>query len=68
MDFDSFPARAVTLDDYLLASASLDWRISPTLEAYVRAENAFDSDYQDVFGYRTPGRTVYAGLRFRFGD
>jgi vitamin B12 transporter len=68
MDFDSFPARAVTLDDYLLASASVDWRISDALEIYVRAENGFDAEYQDVFGYRTPGRTVHAGLRLRLGD
>jgi vitamin B12 transporter len=67
-DFDSFPARVVILDDYLLVSASLDWRISKTWEAYVRTENAFDAQYQDVFGYRTAGRTVYAGLRVRFGD
>ena len=67
-DFDSFPARAVRLDDYALASIHLDWRISPKLEAYVRAENALDSRYQDVFGYRTPGRTAYAGLRLRLRD
>ncbi|HEX8526436.1 TonB-dependent receptor plug domain-containing protein [Allosphingosinicella sp.] len=67
-DFDSFPARAVILDDYLLASASLDWRISSTFEAYVRAENAFDELYQDVFGYRSAGRTVHAGLRLRLRD
>lgn len=67
-DFDVFPARPVTLGDYALASARLAWRISSTLEAYVRAENAFDSRYQDVVGYRTPGRTAYAGLRFRFRD
>ena len=68
MNFDSFPARAVTLDDYFLASASLNWRFSRRFEAYVRAENAFDSEYQDVSGYRTPGRTVYAGLRLSLGD
>lgn len=67
-DFDSVPPRSVRLDDYLLASASLDWRISSVLEAYVRAENAFDARYQDVFGYRTAGRTVHAGLRIRLGD
>ena len=68
MDFDSFPARVVVLDDYLLASASVDWRISRKLEAYVRTENAFDAKYQDVFSYRTAGRTVYAGLRLSLGD
>ncbi|MGA9583107.1 MAG: TonB-dependent receptor [Allosphingosinicella sp.] len=67
-DFDVFPGRAVTLGDYLLASLRLAWRVSPALEAYVRAENALDSRYQDVVGYRTPGRTAYAGLRFRFRD
>jgi vitamin B12 transporter len=67
-DFDVFPARSVTLQDYVLVSVRAAWRISPALEAYVRAENALDSRYQDVVGYRTPGRTAYAGLRFRFRD
>jgi vitamin B12 transporter len=67
-DFDTFPVRSVVLDDYVLASLRLAWRVSPMLEAFVRAENAFDARYQDVFGYRTPGRTAYAGLRLRFRD
>jgi vitamin B12 transporter len=67
-DFDAFPARDVILGDYVLASLRLAWRVSPALEAYVRAENAFDARYQDVFGYRTPGRTAYAGLRVLFRD
>jgi vitamin B12 transporter len=67
-DFDVFPSRSVILDEYLLASLRLTWRISPAVEAYVRAENAFDSRYQDVLGYRTPGRMAYAGLRFRLRD
>ena len=68
MDFDLFPAASVTLDDYLLASANLAFRLLPRLELYARAENAFDADYQDVVGYSTPGRTVYAGLRVTLGD
>jgi vitamin B12 transporter len=68
MDFDAFPASAVTLPDYLLASFNLGYRLARSLEAYVRAENAFGADYQDVFGYNTPGRTVHAGLRIRLRD
>jgi vitamin B12 transporter len=67
VDFDVFPARSVRLDPYLLASVQLGWRVSKPIEAYVRAENAFDARYQDVVGYRTPGRTIYAGLRLRLG-
>jgi vitamin B12 transporter len=66
-DFDLFPAPVVRLDPYLLASARLAYRILPQLELYARVENAFDADYQDVVGYNTSGRTVYAGLRVALG-
>jgi vitamin B12 transporter len=67
-DFGSFPAQRVTLDDYLLASLRVGWEVVDGVEAFARAENAFDAKYQDVFGYATAGRTVHAGLRLRFGD
>jgi vitamin B12 transporter len=66
-DFDRFPAASVRLHPYLLASLRLGWRVGHGLEAWVRAENAFDAHYEDVVGFHTPGRTVYAGLRLRFG-
>jgi vitamin B12 transporter len=62
-DFDVF--EVVTLGDYVLASLKLGYRITPAIEAYARVENAFDADYQDVVGYHTAGRTIYAGLRLR---
>lgn len=67
-DFDLFPARKVVLDDYLLASLMVRCRVTPALETYARVENGLDAEYQDVVGYNTPGRTVYAGLRVRLGD
>jgi vitamin B12 transporter len=68
MDFDVFPARRVVLDDYVLASARVGWRLTDAIEAFGRIENALDEDYQDVVGYRTAGRSVHAGLRLRLGD
>jgi vitamin B12 transporter len=62
-DFDLFPARAVMLDDYWLASLRVAYRIRPRLELHARIENGFDEDYQDVVGYNSAGRTVYAGVR-----
>ncbi|TMJ19141.1 MAG: TonB-dependent receptor [Alphaproteobacteria bacterium] len=67
-DFDLFPAATVRLHDYALASMNIAYRLMGGVEAYARAENAFDADYQDVVGYNTAGRTVYAGLRVAFGD
>ena len=66
-NFDVFPAERVRLQPYVLASARIGWRLTKQVEAYVRAENAFDARYQDVIGYATAGRTVYAGLRLRLG-
>lgn len=68
LDFDFFPARRVTLDEYLLVDARAAYRLSHAIEAFGRVSNLFDENYQDVVGYATPGRTVTAGLRVRFGD
>jgi vitamin B12 transporter len=67
-DFESFPVRPVRLGDYILGSLQLGWRFARGMELFARAENALDEQYQDVFGYRTQGRTVHAGLRLRLGD
>jgi vitamin B12 transporter len=66
-DFDLFPAALVRLDSYVLGSLRAGYRILPQLELYARMENGFAADYQDVVGYNTPGRTVYAGLRVALG-
>jgi vitamin B12 transporter len=33
----------------------------------MRVENLFDTSYQQVFGFRSPGRAVHLGLRMRLG-
>lgn len=67
-DFDPFPALPVTLDDYVLANLRVGYRLSDSLEFFGRVENAADSDYREVFGYNSQGRSVHAGLRVRLGD
>jgi vitamin B12 transporter len=67
-DFDLFPAPVVALDEYLLASLRVAYRIGDRFELYARGENLFDADYRDVVGYHAPGRTLHAGLRVTFGD
>ena len=62
-NFDVFPAQRMRLKPYWLAGARLAYSVRPGLELFARASNLFDARYQDVFGYRTEGRAVYAGLR-----
>ena len=43
--------------------ARVAYRVLDQVELFVRTANAFDAHYQDAFGYRTEGRSVYAGIR-----
>jgi vitamin B12 transporter len=67
-DFDSFPAIPVTLGEYVLANLRVAYRLSEEIELFGRVENAAGSDYREVFGYNSQGRSVHAGLRVRLGD
>ena len=39
--------------------------VSDRFEIYGRIENVGDAHYQTVYGYNTPGRSVYLGVRAR---
>ena len=60
---DSFPFDIVRLDSYWLAGARLGYRLTGPVEMFGRVSNLFDARYQDVFGYRTEGRGIHAGVR-----
>jgi vitamin B12 transporter len=62
-NFDVFPSQPVRLHAYWLAGGRLALTVRPGIELFTRASNLFDSKYQDVFGYRTEGRALYAGIR-----
>jgi vitamin B12 transporter len=58
----------VSLRDYWLVTAAASYKLQPGLELYARVENVFDVNYQEVFGYNTPGLSAYAGVRLTFDD
>ena len=64
---DSFPYDLVALDSYWLAGARIGWRVTEQVEIFGRVANAFDDHYQDLVGYRTEGRSAYAGVRLALG-
>ena len=61
-NFDVFPSQMVRLGSYWLGGARVAYAVDRRLELFARAANAFDA-LQDVFGYRTEGRSLYAGIR-----
>ena len=62
-DFGSFPSQRVTLDAYVLASATVTYPLTEKVSLTLRGENLFDEEVTDVFGYAQPGAGVFVGLR-----
>ncbi|RKR03706.1 TonB-dependent receptor plug domain-containing protein [Maricaulis maris] len=60
-DFGTF--QPVVLDAYTLVGGQVSWDVRPGIEVYARGGNLLDEEYQDVFGYHTPGRGLHVGLR-----
>ncbi|HSP88431.1 MAG TPA: hypothetical protein VLN45_09880, partial [Ignavibacteriaceae bacterium] len=64
LDFSFFPSVRTKLKSYTLVNLSLSHDIVKFLQLYGRVENLFDTDYQEVLGYSTPGLSGYAGIKF----
>jgi vitamin B12 transporter len=62
-NFDVFPSQTVVLRSYWLGGARVGYAIRPGIELFGRVSNALNQNYQDVYGYRTEPRAVYAGIR-----
>ncbi|MCZ6644450.1 MAG: TonB-dependent receptor [Gammaproteobacteria bacterium] len=57
----------VTLDSFTLVNLAARYQVSPAISLFARIENAFDEDYEEIFGFSAPGRTAFAGIRYQPG-
>ena len=51
------------LASYTLVTIAASYQMTPRLELFGRIVNALNEDYEDVFGFNTPGIGVFIGLR-----
>ena len=63
---DRFDTGGVPMDDSERVDLALHYRVRPGLVPYLRVENLFDEDYEEVPGFTTPGATAALGLAFGF--
>lgn len=49
----------------LIANVAANYTLTPQVELYLNGSNIFDSRFEPVNGYQTPGPTVLAGVRMR---
>jgi vitamin B12 transporter len=61
------PMQTVTLANFWLIDLTLQYRFTDSTAVYLRGTNLLDEDYEQVYGYSTPGRAGYLGLRMNFG-
>ncbi len=53
------------MDDYRRVDLTLRLRASRIFEPYLRVENVFDEEYEEVNGFTTPGRVAVAGVGWK---
>ena len=58
----------VELDDFTLVTVASSYQLTKQLQLFGRVENAFDENYEEVYGFATQGRTAYAGVRYSFAN
>ncbi|MEO8307843.1 MAG: TonB-dependent receptor [Pseudomonadota bacterium] len=66
MNFDTFPAERVTLDQFTLVDIRAAYDITDKVSVSARVENLFDADYRAGYQYGTTGRAGYASVNYKF--
>lgn len=63
-DFGTF--QNVTLDAFTLIGLNAAYDVDDHFTLTLRGDNLLDEDYQEVFGFTSLGRAIYAGLKANF--
>ncbi|MBI4472067.1 MAG: TonB-dependent receptor [Acidobacteria bacterium] len=66
-DFFTFSRPLFSNPAYIVSDAAFTYDFGRLISAYVRFENIFDRDYQEVLGYQALGRSAVIGTRVRLG-
>ena len=65
LDFDD-AFQLTSLDSYFLVNLSGSYRVSERWELFARLDNVLDEQYEEVFGFATPGISAFAGANIRW--
>jgi vitamin B12 transporter len=65
-DFSFYPAEEIKLSNYTLIDLSASYNLTNYLKIYGIVKNITNKKYEEVYGYGTPGRTGYLGIKLNF--
>jgi len=64
-DYSLYPLTArVQLKSYALVNMTASYKFANSVEAFGKLHNIFDKKYEEILGYGTERRAVYAGINF----
>jgi vitamin B12 transporter len=65
-DPTTYTSFRIPMSSYSVVNIGGSYKFTDKLEGFARIENLFDKKYQEVYGYNTPGRGAFAGLKASF--
>ena len=57
---------AQPVGSFEVVNLAVNYEISDQFQAYVRVDNLFDEEYEEILFFGTPGRSVFWGIRANF--
>ena len=72
-DFSTFPETRIKLPAYRLLSFGGEWALttleakSPGVSVFAQVANLLDQYYEEILGFRAPGRQIHTGISVKFG-
>ena len=68
LDFSQFPSARTKLKSYTLVGMNLNYKTTKRSKIFLKLDNLFDEDYEEIIGFKTPGLAINAGVSYRFGE
>lgn len=62
----TFATERVAMDDYEVASLTTRYNLLDNTQVFLKVDNIFDQEYQEVYDYSTAGRTATLGVEYSF--
>jgi vitamin B12 transporter len=59
----TFASSRIKLDPYILINFAAHYQLLDFIGLNLRLENILDFDYEEVYGYATPGFSIYGGVK-----
>ncbi|MEC9375126.1 MAG: TonB-dependent receptor, partial [Pseudomonadota bacterium] len=62
----NFLPEGIKLDNYWLVNATLKYNLTNKINIFTRFSNLLDKNFEDIYGFNTQDRAIYAGILFEF--